>query len=54
MMKIYELARGQRFVLDGNTFEFVKLDGAYANCLLEGAPDEVVFIWVTTEVEVLG
>ena len=51
-MKIYELKRGQKFVLDGNTFEFVKMDGAYAQCLLEGAPDEIVLLWCAAEVVV--
>lgn len=54
MIKIYELKRGQKFTLEGDTFEFVKLDGAYAHCLLNGVPDEVMFIWVATEVEALG
>lgn len=53
MIKIYELKRGQKFTLEGETFEFVKIDGAYAQCLLEGVPDEVMFIWVATEVEVV-
>jgi len=54
MTKLYELKSGQKFTLEGNTFEFVKIDGAYARCLLEGAPDEVAFIWATTEVEFFG
>lgn len=53
VMKIYELKRGQKFTLENKTFEFVKLDGAYAQCLLEGAPDEVVLLWVGAEVEVI-
>jgi Lhr-like helicase len=50
-MKIYELKHGQKFTLEGDTFEFVKIDGAYAQCLLEGAPNEVVLLWVGAEVE---
>ena len=50
-MKLYELKRNTKFILDGETYMFDHIDGMYSCCL--GDKGNVVHIAAWTEVDEL-